>query len=74
MVAEASGCCASAVSAFDTERPSPSAGIMQPMLVVKPAVMIEVIAMRVVGSMGIIVGYWVAGIGFGSRVRTAAAI
>ena len=30
MVAEASGCCASAVRAVATERPSPRAGAMQP--------------------------------------------
>jgi hypothetical protein len=76
MVAEASGCCANEVSAVETERPSPSAGIMQPMLVVKPAMMIEVTAMMVVGSIVCILGYWVAGLGLGlgSRVRTAAAM
>jgi hypothetical protein len=46
-VAEASGCCASAVSAVATDRPSLSAGIMHPMLVAKPAVQIEAIAMSV---------------------------
>src|ERR1700691_1376908 len=50
MVAEASGCCASAVSAVATERPSPNAGPMQPKPVVRPAVTIEAIAMRVMLS------------------------
>src|SRR5580700_11422623 len=50
MVAEASGCCASAVSAVATDRPSPSAGAMHPMLIVRPAVTIEATAMRVMLS------------------------
>ncbi len=82
MVAEASGCWANAVRAVATERPSPSAGIMQPMLVVKPAVMIEVIAIMVelsmVYMMGVEVGVQEAeagsGLTLGFRVRTAAAM
>jgi hypothetical protein len=52
MVEDASGCCARAVSAVDTERPSPSAGHIQPMPVVRPAVAIEATAIRVILSMG----------------------
>src|ERR1022692_1100077 len=51
MVAEASGCCASALSAIATDRPSPSAGSIHPTLVVSPAVTIEETAMRVGLSM-----------------------
>src|ERR1700680_370998 len=50
MVAEASGCCASALSAVATERPSPSAGAMHPTPVVMPAVTIEATAMTVMLS------------------------
>jgi hypothetical protein len=50
IVAEASGCCASEVSAVATDRPSLSAGIMHPMLVAKPAVTIEAMATEVVLS------------------------
>src|SRR5580692_3259796 len=50
MVAEASGCCASEVSAVATARPSPSAGHMHPTPMVSPAVAIETIAMRVLLS------------------------
>src|SRR5471030_189967 len=65
IVAEASGCCASAVRAVATARPSPRAGHMHPMPVVKPAVTIEAIAMRDVVSMesfgwfgdGLVVGH-----------------
>src|SRR5476651_444931 len=52
IVAEASGCCAREVRAVATARPSPSAGHMQPMLVVRPAVAIEATAMKVLLSMG----------------------
>src|SRR6202050_5246054 len=52
MVADASGCCASEERAIATARPSPSAGPMQPMAMVMPAVTIEASAMRVVLSMG----------------------
>src|ERR1022692_4123700 len=52
IVAEASGCCASEVSAVATARPSPRAGHMQPMPVVRPAVAIDATAMRVLLSMG----------------------
>src|ERR1017187_231835 len=81
MVAEASGCCASAVSAVATERPSPNAGHMQPMPVVRPAVAIEATAMRVMLS--IICSLFVSlllfqvlgtGSGLGLRVRVAAAM
>src|ERR1700735_2488021 len=51
MVAEASGCCASAVRAVETDRPSPNAGHIQPTPVVRPAVTIEAIATRVLLSM-----------------------
>src|SRR5664280_3046185 len=51
MVAEASGCCASAVSAVATARPSASAGPMVPKPVVRPAMMIEATAMSVWLSM-----------------------
>jgi len=50
MVAEASGCCARAVNAVDTDRPSANAGPMHPKLVVIPAVQIEAIAIRVMLS------------------------
>src|SRR5580658_1703366 len=50
MVAEASGCCASEVSAVATARPSPSAGHMQPTPMVRPAVAIETIATSVLLS------------------------
>src|ERR1700691_3837918 len=52
MVAEASGCCASEVSAVATARPSPSAGHMQPTPIVRPAVAIETIATSVLLSIG----------------------
>ena len=83
IVAEASGCCASAVSAVATERPSPSAGAMQPMPVVRPAVTIEATAMRVMlsmvcplfGSLSFQVGRGAgAGLVLGLRVRVAAAM
>ena len=45
MVAEASGCCASEVSAVATARPSPSAGPIHPTLIVMPAVTMEATAM-----------------------------
>ena len=53
MVADASGCCASALSAVATDRPSPSAGAMHPMLIVRPAVMIEATAIRVMSSINV---------------------
>src|SRR5271168_5113164 len=52
MVAEASGCCASEVRAVATARPSPSAGHIQPRPMVRPAVAIDTIAMRVLLSIG----------------------
>src|SRR5665213_1709071 len=51
MVAEASGCCAKDVRAVATARPSASAGPIVPKPVVRPAVIIETIAMRVMVSM-----------------------
>src|ERR1019366_3437693 len=51
MVAEASGCCASAVSAVATDRPSPRAGAIHPMLIVMPDVTIEATAILVKLSM-----------------------
>src|ERR1035437_8830182 len=81
IVAEASGCCASEVSAVATDRPSPSAGAMQPTPVVMPAVTIEATAMRVMLS--IVCPLFVslllfqvlgAGSGLGLRVRVAAAM
>src|SRR5579875_1989939 len=53
MVDDASGCWARAVRAVATDRPSPSAGAMQPMAVVMPAVAIEVTAIRVILSITI---------------------
>src|SRR5271154_3878281 len=53
MVAEASGCCARELRATATARPSPSAGHMQPMPMVRPDVTMEAIAIRVLLSMGI---------------------
>src|ERR1700675_1292342 len=50
MVADASGCCASEVRAVATARPSPSAGHIQPRPMVRPAVAIDTIAMRVLLS------------------------
>ena len=44
IVAEASGCCAREVRAVATARPSPSAGHMQPMPMVMPAVAIDTTA------------------------------
>ena len=55
MVADASGCCASDVRAVATARPSPSAGHMQPMPMVRPAVAIETTAMRVLLSIRLLV-------------------
>src|ERR1035438_2780301 len=52
IVAEASGCCARDVRAVATARPSPRAGHMQPMPVVRPAVAIEATATIVLLSMG----------------------
>src|SRR5271155_5364960 len=67
MVAEASGCCASAVSAVATERPSPSAGHMQPMPVVRPAVAIEATAMMVMLSIILSFDYFVGVSSFESK-------
>ncbi len=50
MVAEASGCWASELSALDTARPSPSAGPMVPKPVVIPAITIDAAAMIVTSS------------------------
>ena len=50
MVAAASGCCASELRAVATARPSPSAGPMLPMAMVRPAVTIEATAMSVMLS------------------------
>lgn len=50
MVGAASGCCAIELKAAATALPSPVAGIMQPMPVVSPAVIIEAIAIAVVLS------------------------
>ena len=82
MVAEASGCWASAVSAVETERPKPSAGHIQPMPMVRPAVAIEAMAMSVMLSMvSPLFDLWlfqVAGAGAGSALtlglRVAAAM
>src|SRR5271154_2150454 len=52
MVAEASGCCASEVSAVATARPSPSAGHIEPMPIVRPDVAIDTKATRVLLSIG----------------------
>src|SRR5664279_5080762 len=51
IVAEASGCCASAVSAVATARPSASAGPMVPNPVVMPAMTIDATATMVRMSM-----------------------
>ena len=81
MVAEASGCCASEVSAVATGAPFAQRGSMQPMAVVRPAVTIEATAMMVMLSIVVSFGYCVvvvlsvgAGSGLGLRVRVAAAI
>src|SRR5271155_5072549 len=77
IVAEASGCCASEVSAVATARPSPRAGHMQPMPVVRPAVAIDATAMRVLLSMGspfvaeVTISMVGRGLGLGSRLRFA---
>lgn len=47
MVGAASGCCAIASNAVETERPSAMAGIIHPMEVVSPAIIIVVIAIQV---------------------------
>ncbi len=54
MVAEASGCCASALSAVATYRPSLSAGATHPTPIVRPAVTIEATAMTVMLSIGVL--------------------
>src|SRR5208283_723018 len=84
IVAEASGCCAREVRAVATDRPSPSAGHMQPMPVVSPAVAIEATATIVLLSMGSpfflrLRFQWLGagsawGSGFGLRTRVAAAM
>ena len=51
MVEPASGCCAIASKAVETAFPSPIAGIIVPMLVVNPAVIIDATAIIVVLSM-----------------------
>src|SRR6056297_3059609 len=51
IVFEASGCCASAFRACAAARPSASAGPIEPMAMVRPAVMIEIVAIIVAGSM-----------------------
>ena len=50
IVGAASGCCAIELKADATDFPSPNAGIMQPMPVVIPAVIIETIAIKIVLS------------------------
>src|ERR1700728_2312382 len=50
IVADASGCCASELSAVETARPSPSAGPRTPKPVVMPAVTIDATAMMVLLS------------------------
>ncbi len=50
IVGAASGCCAIELKADATDLPSPNAGIMQPMPIVIPAVIIEAIAIKVVLS------------------------
>ena len=50
MVGAASGCCAMELNAEATDLPSPKAGIIQPILVVSPAVIIDATAIRVVLS------------------------
>src|SRR5580658_5722199 len=52
IVAEASGCCASEDKAVATALPSPSAGPMDPIPMVIPAVTIDTSAMSVVLSIG----------------------
>src|ERR1019366_9902656 len=80
IVAEASGCCASELSAVATDRPSLSAGATQPTPIVRPAVTIEARAMRVMLSIvcppvGALWSHVVgAGSGAGLRVRVAAAM
>src|SRR5664279_590070 len=51
MVAEASGCCASALNAVESARPSPSAGPMLPMAIVRPDAKIDATAIMVMLSM-----------------------
>src|SRR5690606_2156731 len=51
MVGAASGCWAMASNAVDTARPSPMAGIILPMAMVSPAVMIDTTAIIVMLSM-----------------------
>src|ERR1700719_3810677 len=53
MAAEATGCCANDARAVATALPSPSAGAMQPIPIVMPAVTIDASAMRVVLSIEI---------------------
>ena len=75
MVDDASGCCASALSAEATALPSPMAGIMQPMLVAKPAVAIDVTAIIVMLSIVVrCVGLWFQLTGTDSRLLVAAAM
>lgn len=51
MVDAASGCCAIEFNADETDLPSPTAGIIHPIAVVKPAITIDVTATKVVLSM-----------------------
>src|ERR1700722_10333044 len=58
MVVAASGCCASALKAVETARPSPSAGAMLPTAIVTPAVIIDTIAINVMLSIRFLSCYW----------------
>lgn len=57
MVGPASGCCAIELNAEATAFPSPCAGIMQPIPVVRPAVTIDATAIRVVLSILIFIWF-----------------
>ena len=76
MVADASGCCANEESAIATALPSPNEGPMTPIAMVRPAVTIEMMAMRVILSMVYpLVAGWVVFVPvFGLRTRVAAAM
>src|SRR5579864_3663950 len=68
MVAEASGCWASALSAVATDRPSLSAGATQPTPIVSPAETIEATAMMVMLSIELSSGWFVIASRGGGRL------
>ena len=81
IVAEASGCCASEVSAVATARPSANAGPMVPKPVVMPAMTMEAdgddchdVHCVSLALMALVSGPWVVSAALGLLTRVAAAI